>query len=53
MNDTSKLRALAGQAWLEYASKQLADDIKTGEARITARRIEHRSHFLLDERVII
>ena len=30
MNDTSKLRALAGQAWLEHASKQLADDIKTG-----------------------
>ena len=30
MNDTSMLRALAGQAWLEHASKQLADDIKTG-----------------------
>ncbi|RZO36593.1 MAG: hypothetical protein EVA87_09780 [Rhodospirillaceae bacterium] len=30
MNDTSKLRALAGQARLEHASKQLADDIKTG-----------------------
>ena len=30
MKDTSRLRALAEQARLEHASKQLAHDIKTG-----------------------
>ena len=30
MEDTYRLRALAGQARLEHASKQLAHDIKTG-----------------------